>query len=297
MRHAQLLGARDPLMWRLVPALTREMGQAYPELVRAETLITETLSSRRPAFARRSHAASPSSKTRRVLYARGGVFSGETAFKLYDTYGFPLDLTQDALRARGLGVDVDAFNVAMERQRAEARRAWAGSGETATETVWYGLRERVGATEFLGYETETAEGIVQAIVKDGLEVDTAGGRRERLVILNQTPFYGEIGRPGRRRRRDHGAELPRRGARDAQEARRPLRPRRSGVEEAHASAWRSSFPSIMRRARRRAPTIPRPTSFTRPCGSCLAITWRKRARWSRPSGCASTSPIPRRSRR
>ena len=193
MRHAQQLGARDPLMWRLVPALTREMGQAYPELLRAEALISETLKLEETRF-RTTLArglAILEDETRPLV--EGGVLSGETAFKLYDTYGFPLDLTQDALRARGLSVDVDAFNAAMQRQRAEARRAWAGSGESATETVWYGLRERVGATEFLGYETETAEGVIGAIVKDGVEVDRLEAGEKGSLILNQTPFYGESG--------------------------------------------------------------------------------------------------------
>ena len=193
MRHAQILGARDPLMWRLVPALTREMGQAYPELVRAEALISETLKLEETRF--RSTLARGLSiledETRSL--AAGGVLSGETAFRLYDTYGFPLDLTQDALRARGLSVDLDGFNAAMERQRAEARRAWAGSGEAATETVWYGLRERMGATDFLGYETESAEGVVQAIVKDGVEVERLEAGEKGSLILNQTPFYGEAG--------------------------------------------------------------------------------------------------------
>ena len=125
--------------------------------------------------------------------AQGGVLNGETAFRLYDTYGFPLDLTQDALRARGLSVDTDGFNAAMERQRADARRAWSGSGEAATETIWYALRERVGATEFLGYETETAEGVISAIVKDGVEVETLNAGERGSLILNQTPFYGESG--------------------------------------------------------------------------------------------------------
>ena len=124
---------------------------------------------------------------------QGGVLNGETAFRLYDTYGFPLDLTQDALRARGLSVDTDGFNTAMERQRADARRAWSGSGEAATETIWYGLRERVGATEFLGYETEAAEGVIGAIVKDGVEVQTLSAGERGSLILNQTPFYGESG--------------------------------------------------------------------------------------------------------
>ena len=193
MRHAQILGARDPLMWRLVPALTREMGQAYPELIRAEALISETLKLEETRF--RSTLARGLSiledETRAL--GDGGVLSGETAFKLYDTYGFPLDLTQDALRARGLSVDTEGFNAAMERQRAEARRAWSGSGEAATETIWYALRERVGATEFLGYETETAEGVIRAIVKDGVEVERLEAGERGSLILNQTPFYGESG--------------------------------------------------------------------------------------------------------
>src|SRR5271155_3723877 len=193
MRHAQILGARDPLMWRLVPALTREMGQAYPELLRAEGLISETLKLEETRF-RTTLArglAILEDETRGL--AAGGVLSGETAFKLYDTFGFPLDLTQDALRVRGLSVDVDGFNAAMQRQRVEARRAWAGSGEAATEAIWYGLRERIGATDFLGYETESAEGVVQAIVKDGVEVERLAAGEKGSLILNQTPFYGEAG--------------------------------------------------------------------------------------------------------
>ena len=193
MRHAQILGARDPLMWRLVPALTREMGQAYPELVRAEALISETLKLEETRFrsALARGLAILEDETRSL--GDGGVLNGETAFRLYDTYGFPLDLTQDALRARGLSVDTEGFNAAMERQRAEARRAWSGSGEAATETIWYGIRERVSATEFLGYETETAEGVIRAIVKDGVEVETLNPGERGSLILNQTPFYGESG--------------------------------------------------------------------------------------------------------
>ena len=193
MRHAQILGARDPLMWRLVPALTREMGQAYPELVRAEALISETLKLEETRFrsALARGLAILEDETRSL--GDGGVLNGETAFRLYDTYGFPLDLTQDALRARGLSVDTEGFNAAMERQRAEARRAWSGSGEAATETIWYGIRERVSATEFLGYETETAEGVIRAVVKDGVEVETLNPGERGSLILNQTPFYGESG--------------------------------------------------------------------------------------------------------
>ena len=193
MRHAQIIGAREPLMHRLVPALTREMGLAYPELTRAEALITETLKLEETRFrATLARGLAILEEETRDL-PPGGKLAGETAFKLYDTYGFPLDLTQDALRARGLGVDTEGFQAAMQRQRAEARKAWAGSGEAATEAVWFALRERVGATEFLGYETEEAEGVVTALIKDGAEVATLGAGEKGVVILNQTPFYAESG--------------------------------------------------------------------------------------------------------
>src|SRR5271168_5286793 len=193
MRHAQILGARDPLMWRLVPALTREMGQAYPELVRAQALISETLKLEETRFrATLARGLAILEDETRDL-PEGGKLAGEVAFKLYDTYGFPLDLTQDALRARGLGVDAEGFAHAMERQRAEARRAWAGSGEAATETVWFALRERLGATEFLGYETEVAEGVVEALVLNGAEAASLREGEKGVAILNQTPFYGEAG--------------------------------------------------------------------------------------------------------
>ncbi len=193
MRHAQILGAREPLMFELVPALIREMGQAYPELVRAEALITETLKLEETRFRATLARGLMILEDETRALAPGAKLAGEVAFKLYDTYGFPLDLTQDALRARGLGVDIDGFQAAMERQRAEARKAWAGSGEAATETVWFALRERVGATEFLGYETEEAEGIVTALVEDGAEVGALKVGEKGFVVLNQTPFYAESG--------------------------------------------------------------------------------------------------------
>jgi alanyl-tRNA synthetase len=193
MRHAQLLGAGDPLMYRLVPTLVREMGQAYPELVRAEALIAETLKLEETKFRRTlvRGLAILDEETRNLT--RGDELKGETAFTLYDTFGFPLDLTQDALRPRGIGVDVTAFDAAMERQREMARASWAGSGEAATETVWFALREEIGATEFLGYETESAQGIVAALVCDGKRVTALGEGETGAVILNQTPFYGESG--------------------------------------------------------------------------------------------------------
>ena len=193
MRHAQLLGAREPVMWRLVPALSREMGQAYPELIRAEALITETLRLEETRF--RSTLVRGLSildeETRGMV--QGASLAGETAFKLYDTFGFPLDLTQDALRPRGIGVDTDGFAKAMQRQRSEARKAWAGSGEAATEAIWYSIREQSGATEFLGYDTEQAEAIVLAIVREGQAVAALAAGETGWVIVNQTPFYGESG--------------------------------------------------------------------------------------------------------
>jgi alanyl-tRNA synthetase len=193
MRHAELLGAKHPLMYRLVPTLVREMGQAYPELIRAETLITETLRLEETRFRKTLERGLAILDEETANLRRGDNLKGEVAFTLYDTYGFPLDLTQDALRPRGIAVDLDAFNVLMERQREMARASWAGSGEAATETVWFALREKVGATEFLGYETEAAEGVVAALVRDGREVTTLGKGETGAMVLNQTPFYGESG--------------------------------------------------------------------------------------------------------
>ncbi|MGJ4856263.1 alanine--tRNA ligase [Labrys sp. La1] len=193
MRHISLLGAKDPVMWKLVPALVREMGAAYPELVRAEALISETLRLEETSFRRTLERGLALLDAETVKLGDGQVFSGDVAFTLYDTYGFPLDLTQDALRARNISVDLEGYQAAMQQQKAKARAAWAGSGDAATETVWFGLREQVGATEFLGYETETAEGVALALVKDGKPVDHLGKGEKGFLILNQTPFYGESG--------------------------------------------------------------------------------------------------------
>ncbi|OYZ89736.1 MAG: alanine--tRNA ligase, partial [Rhizobiales bacterium 17-65-6] len=193
MRHAQLLGARDPLMHRLVPMLVREMGRAYPEIVRAEALAEETLLLEERRFRRTLERGLGLLEEESAGLTSGARFPGDVAFKLYDTYGFPLDLTEDALRGRGIQVDVAAFNAAMERQRADARAAWQGSGEAATDTVWFAVKEREGATEFLGYDTESAEGVVRALVRDGVEVDVLRAGEQGLLVLNQTPFYGESG--------------------------------------------------------------------------------------------------------
>jgi alanine--tRNA ligase len=193
MRHAELLGAREPLIYRLVPALVQQMGRAYPELVRAEALITETLKLEETRFRKTLERGLSLLSDATANLSKGDTLDGETVFKLYDTYGFPMDLTQDALRARGIGVDITGFNDAMQRQKAEARAHWAGSGDKATETIWFELKEKLGATEFLGYSSETAEGQVQALVRDGASVDKASAGEAVQVIVNQTPFYGESG--------------------------------------------------------------------------------------------------------
>lgn len=193
MRHAHLIGAREPLMWRLVPDLVAKMGQAYPELGRAEALATDTLRLEETRFRTTLERGLKLLDEATQGMPAGGVVGGEVAFRLYDTYGFPLDLTQDALKPRGIAVDIDGFNAAMARQREEARRAWAGSGEAATEAVWFQLREDVGATEFLGYNAEASEGAVVALVASGERVSEADAGQDVAVICNQTPFYGESG--------------------------------------------------------------------------------------------------------
>ena len=193
MRHAHLLGAEDPVMYRLVPTLVAEMGRAYPELVRAEALIGETLRLEENRFRRTLARGLGLLDEATANLSSGATLAGDVAFRLYDTFGFPLDLTQDALKGRGIGVDTDGFAKAMEKQKEEARASWAGSGEAQTEAVWFRLRDSLGATEFLGYETENAEGEIVAIVKDGEGVPSAGAGDSVAIVVNQTPFYAESG--------------------------------------------------------------------------------------------------------
>ncbi|MBI3451788.1 MAG: alanine--tRNA ligase [Rhodospirillales bacterium] len=193
MRHAHIIGCKDPLMFRLVPALVEAMGAAFPELGRAQPLIAEILKLEEARFKQTLDRGLRLLDEATGSLAKGSALDGEVAFKLYDTYGFPLDLTQDVLRGRGLKVDTDGFNRAMERARAEARKSWAGSGETGTEQVWFAVRDRVGASEFLGYDAEMAEGKIVALVADGKEVSSAEVGREVAIVVNQTPFYGESG--------------------------------------------------------------------------------------------------------
>ncbi|MSP05251.1 MAG: alanine--tRNA ligase [Acetobacteraceae bacterium] len=193
MRHAHMMGARDPLMHRLVPALTRQMGAAYPELGRAEKLITETLHLEETRFKamleRGLHLLTEETEKLGATEA----LPGEIAFRLYDTFGFPLDLTQDALREQGRSVDTTGFDAAMVEQRTRARAAWAGSGEAATERVWFELREKLGASEFLGYSNETSEAELLSLIAHGAPTDCMAAGGDVAVILNQTPFYGESG--------------------------------------------------------------------------------------------------------
>ena len=193
MRHAHLLGCTEPLMCHLVPTLTGQMGQAFPELIRAQALITETLELEERRFKRTLDRGLKLLAEETAGLKQGEALGGEVAFKLYDTYGFPLDLTQDALRRDGYGIDLAGFNDGMERQKAEARAAWKGSGEAATEQVWFELNEQFGETEFLGYDMEEAEGLVLALIVHGEVVDQAKQGTEVAVVLNQTPFYGESG--------------------------------------------------------------------------------------------------------
>ncbi len=193
MRHAELLGAKEPLMHKLVSTLVREMGAAYAELGRAEALIKETLYLEETRFRKTLERGIRLLDEESAGLKTGDTFNGATAFKLYDTYGFPLDLTQDALKPRGIVVDTDAFAASMEKQKADARAAWKGSGDAKTETVWFELREKLGASEFLGYDTEEAEGLVLACVAKAHEVPQLAEGEEGAIITNQTPFYGESG--------------------------------------------------------------------------------------------------------
>jgi len=193
MRHAHMLGARDPVMYRLVPALVAQMGQAFPELGRAQPLITETLRLEEARFRQTLERGLRLLEDELGHLPDGAALPGQAAFRLYDTFGFPLDLTQDALRERGREVDIAGFDAAMAEQKAKARAAWAGSGETADQQIWLDIAEAHGATEFLGYETERAEGRIMALVAEGAETARAPAGARVQIVLNQTPFYAEAG--------------------------------------------------------------------------------------------------------
>ncbi|WP_339716486.1 alanine--tRNA ligase [uncultured Sneathiella sp.] len=193
MRHAHILGAKDPMIWKLVPTLVDEMGEAFPELHRAQSLITETLKVEENQFKQTLDRGLKLLEDATEKLGSTEALPGDVAFKLYDTYGFPLDLTKDILRGQNRELDEAGFDAAMKKQKEAARAAWSGSGDAATETVWFDLHQKVGATEFLGYQTETAEGKTQAIIKDGKEVESVAEGDEVMVVLNQTSFYGESG--------------------------------------------------------------------------------------------------------
>ena len=193
MRHAHMLGAAEPLMHRLVPTLVSEMGEAYPELRRAEATISETLRQEEERFRRTLGRGMSLLEEATAALAEGGELPGETAFKLYDTYGFPLDLTQDAVRAMGLSVDLAGFDAAMKRQKDQAREAWTGSGQVAASGEWFALRERLGATEFVGHDTTETTAKVLALVDGGAEIPRAEAGQTVQVLFDHTPFYGESG--------------------------------------------------------------------------------------------------------
>ena len=193
MRHAHLLGAKDPVMYRLVPALVRQMGAAYPELTRAQPLIEETLRLEETRFKQTLERGLRLLDDELAALPEEAALPGAAAFKLYDTFGFPLDLTQDALREKGRSVDTDGFDAAMAEQKAKARAAWSGSGEAADATIWFDIAEAHGATDFLGYDTETAEGQILALLRDGAEVASARAGERVQIVMNQTPFYAESG--------------------------------------------------------------------------------------------------------
>ena len=193
MRHAHLLGAKEPLMHRLVSALVAEMGAAYPELVRAQPLIEETMKLEETKFRQTLEKGLHLLGEATAKLSPGATLPGDVAFRLYDTFGFPYDLTEDALRAQGFGVDRGGFDQAMAAQRAAARAAWKGSGEKASDEIWFDIAEEAGATEFTGYISDQGEGQVVALVRDGAQVDSAQAGEEVVILTNQTPFYAESG--------------------------------------------------------------------------------------------------------
>ncbi len=192
MRHAHLIGVKEPMMYKLLPSLQREMGEAYPELYSAEALIKDTIKTEEERFIKTMEKGLRLLDDETTCLKAGDTLSGETAFKLYDTYGFPLDLTEDALKLREIKVDTAGFDAAMERQKAEARKNWAGSGDAGTEKIWFELQDKLGSCEFVGYNTLAADGVITALIKDGAETEEVTGG-EFYLLANQTPFYGEMG--------------------------------------------------------------------------------------------------------
>ena len=297
MRHAHMLGTKEPLLWQLFPELKSQMAAAYPELERASALIVETLRHEETRF-REMLGRGLRLLEDEVGQMQGQELAGEVAFRLYDTYGFPLDLTQDALRERGLTVDTDGFDTAMEKQRAEARANWSGSGEEATETVWFDLRSAHGATEFVGYTATQAEGVVQAIRAEGELVDAATAGQQVDLIINQTPFYaergGQVGDTGVVTG-DDGLEI------NITDTRKKLGDLHVLSGEVTSGTLAQNTPVYqrvddVRRAMCGRTTAPR-ICCTRLCGACWARMSRKKARWSVPSICALTSATPSHCRR
>ena len=287
MRHAHLLGASEPLMHRLVPSLVTEMGQAYPELVRGQALIEEVLLREETQFRKTLDKGLKLLDEATGDMAEGGELDGETAFRLYDTYGFPYDLTEDALRARGIGVDRDGFDAAMTRQKEAARAAWKGSGEAASGEVWFDIAEREGATEFTGYAATSGEGTVVALVKDGAEVDRASAGDEVVILTNQTPFYGESGgQTG-----DTGTVSSTSGMTASVKDTSTLIMQRLSRAQSR-SVTTSNLMSMPNGAQLFARTTRQRILFMRPCAIAWAGMSRRRVRWWPKTACASIFRSP-----
>ena len=293
MRHAHLLGAGEPLMHRLVPALVGEMGAAYPELIRAQPLIEETLKLEETRFRQTLANGLRLLDEATAGMAPGAVLAGETAFKLYDTFGFPYDLTEDALRAQGFTVDRTGFDTAMAAQKRAARAAWKGSGDRASDDIWFDIAEESGSTEFIGYSAVAGEGEVVALVKDGKRVDTAGTGDKVDIIVNQTPFYGESGG----QMGDAGSDYRRNGLPGAcrcghVEAARPyLHAHRAQIDAGQDRGRRygARSRSMSAAATGSAPITAQRTCCTRRCATGSAGTSPRRGAWSRPIASASIS--------
>jgi alanyl-tRNA synthetase len=295
MRHAHLLGAKQPLMHRLVPALVAEMGAAYPELGRAQPLIQDVLEREETKFRQTLDKGLKLLDEATENLVEGGTLPGETAFRLYDTYGFPYDLTEDALRSRGIAVDKDGFDSAMAQQKAAARAAWKGSGEAAAGEVWFDIAERIGATEFTGYTSTTGEAQITAILKDGKEVESAAAGDAVTILTNQTPFYGESGGQMGDAGTITGADGLKIAIADTSKPLGRLHAHSGTVESGTVKVGDAVALAIDVARRDAIAPITRPRICCMPrCATVWAAMSRRRARWSRRIVCVSTSRSPRR---
>ena len=299
MRHVHLLGVREPMMYKLLPSLQREMGEAYPELYRAEALITETLKTEESKFIRTLEKGLRLLDDETANLKAGDTLPGKTAFKLYDTYGFPLDLTQDALKAKNIGVDTEGFDRAMEQQRAEARKNWAGSGDEGIEKIWFEMFDKLGKSEFLGYTCTKADGQITALVQNGQPVESVNGG-EFYLIANQTPFYGEsggqVGDIGRINGKDFAIEVTDTKKKIDGMVVHCCKMIDGTVKTGDIVYSDGTTSASYKTVTKSAPTTRSPTFCTAPCATSSATTSRKKALTSAPAAPVSTSHTPNRSR-